>query len=660
MRTRARLRTAGLAPALALTDVTAATPVPGKFSADVPWRGPMLGDSSDETDLLIAVACDPGIGSAFGVACVPLLDTEDKLPHVPARGHKNGVGLGDGEKKVKQALRESVIWVPKKIHSTTPLLTVTIPIGRLDRSCSRLLPLLISHLAPLDGDVSTDTGAPGDGAGIGISGGGHVSASGDDDGFKELWEAALDGRLGIPPGDVGGDESALKDKLVDCIFDLIDPAHGDWTRFESIVLHRPAVRDGKRPEPTNEDISFFLASCLYPAGLFDGTPRYGQWPSGPADASLCRLARMLDAQPRQHRPTLLILTGDQIYADASAGLFDARLIDDRLHFGYERLYLGRGATEAFARIVPAMLIDDHEIRDNWEPEPPVPPSRKLPIDPNVIYQELDNCEQRNEGVKEYWKQERCHWRPLAQNADPLIAPIDVAFTHDGADFRLVNTRTQRDPRNAATIGKTRIVRPDQMRRLRNWLTDTARSGKPRFIDTPSVFLPRHRVAIPAVYDASKLPLSWASTLRSDAWDGYPRSQHALLAFLVRRKHENVVFLSGDEHVPFVTWARVTDLSDDRSVVIRSIHSSPLYAPFPFSNADPEDLAGEDEFRFELGDKTFLCRVETEFFTCCAGFAKVRVAKSFGGAWEYRVDFFGEHGVQTYRSCGDDPWLKVEL
>jgi phosphodiesterase/alkaline phosphatase D-like protein len=239
--------------------------------------------------------------------------------------------------------------------------------------------------------------------------------------------------------------------------------------------------------------------------------------------------------------------------------------------------------------------------------------------------------------------------------DPLKAPIDVAFTHDGADFRLVNTRTEREPRNAATIENARIVTPDQMQQLQTWLTDTAESGKPRFIDTPSVFLPRHRVAIPAVKGADKLPLSWVSTLRSDAWDGYPRSQHELLAFLVEKKHGNVVFLSGDEHVPFVTWAKITDLSDDSSVVIRSIHSSPLYAPFPFSNADPEDLAGKDEFRFKFRGKIFLCEVQTEFFDCGAGFAKIHVAQSSSGVWEYQVDFLGEHAVHTYRSSGSAPW-----
>jgi len=616
----------------------------------------MLGESDDDkTKLVIAVACDQGIGTAFGVACVPLLDTDEKSPRLPGK-EKHGVGLGEGEERVKQALRDCVIWVEQRIDSTTPLQTVEIPLKRLDQNCSRMLPLLISHLAPIDGSVSIDTADSGEGGDIAGSGhGGDIGGSVDDGGFDDLWRAIRDYGLGIPPEDVGQDMSVLQDKLIDCVFELIDPVHGDWKRFESVVLHRPAVRNGKSPQRADGEIRFFLASCLYPAGLFDGTPRYGEWPLGPADASLCRLARILDVQPRQDWPTLLIMTGDQIYADASAGLFDARLIDDRLDFGYERLYLGRGATEAFARIVPAMLIDDHEIRDNWEPEPPVPPSRQPPIDPNVIYQEPDNREQGNAGVREYWKQERCHWRPLGKGACPLKAPIDVEFIHDGADFRLVDTRTQREHRNASTIDEAKIVTDDQMKQLQGWLTNTAKSGKPRFIDTPSAFLPRHRVAIPALYHANKLPLSWASALRSDAWDGYPRSQHELLSFLIRERHENVVFLSGDEHVPFVTWAKITDLSNCTSIVIRSIHSSPLYAPFPFSNAGPEDLAGDETFDFEVAGKSFRCEVKTKFFTCGAGFAKISVKPSSSHSWNYQVEFRGEHCVQTCQSTGNAPW-----
>ena len=91
-------------------------------------------------------------------------------------------------------------------------------------------------------------------------------------------------------------------------------------------------------EPAAQPFTFALASCQYPAGLVDGTPQAfghgdshgdgqgeGQtMPPGPADASMLRLAARL-VDPNDHcRPSLLVLTGDQIYADATAGLFDPR------------------------------------------------------------------------------------------------------------------------------------------------------------------------------------------------------------------------------------------------------------------------------------------------------------------------------------------------
>ena len=72
-------------------------------------------------------------------------------------------------------------------------------------------------------------------------------------------------------------------------------------------------------------VSFVAASCQYPAGVLDATPnRLGGGPVGPADASMRRLAHALDPGHGADRPSLLLLNGDQVYIDSTAGLFDPR------------------------------------------------------------------------------------------------------------------------------------------------------------------------------------------------------------------------------------------------------------------------------------------------------------------------------------------------
>ena len=86
-------------------------------------------------------------------------------------------------------------------------------------------------------------------------------------------------------------------------------------------------------------------------------------------------------------------------------------------------------------------------------------------------------------------------------------------------------------------------------------------------------------------------------LRSDAWDGYPASLHRLLAGVYERGTNDVVFLSGNEHLSNVARIQISKLDDPGVVLAHSVHSSALYAPYPFANAIEEDFAGTEEFEF---------------------------------------------------------------
>ena len=90
---------------------------------------------------------------------------------------------------------------------------------------------------------------------------------------------------------------------------------------------------------------------------------------GPAEESLFRLAQRAQCD---NSIELVVLAGDQVYVDATAGLFDAGALLDQLDFAYERMFRNRGLQLLLRTsgidLVP--IIDDHEIEDNWEPIPP--------------------------------------------------------------------------------------------------------------------------------------------------------------------------------------------------------------------------------------------------------------------------------------------------
>jgi hypothetical protein len=162
---------------------------------------------------------------------------------------------------------------------------------------------------------------------------------------------------------------------------------------------------------------------------------------------------------------------------------------------------------------------------------------------------------------------------------------------------------------------------------------------PKFIACPALPLPRHRRAAQ--------PRQPAAALRSDAWDGYPQSLSRVLGHIARERVPNVVFLSGDEHVSLV--ARVTlRAANGEPVVVHSVHSSALYAPFPFANSIDDDLVADEAFR--LGD----CSVEvhTRFAAPGDGFAVLRVFDD-EGRWRARLRF-----MRGPRSPGSPKWIDL--
>ncbi len=383
------------------------------------------------------------------------------------------------------------------------------------------------------------------------------------------------------------------------------------------------------PDPDPRPFTFALASCQYPAGLIDGTPQAfdqrqgaGQtMPPGPADTSMLRLAARLDEADDTRRPSLLVLTGDQIYADATAGLFDPRAgrvpaprsslrdAEDWLRVPYQNWYGSVGAQSVLGRLITLSMLDDHEIDNNWEPlaEPARPGAaerlRLLMAAGSLGYQRYQRDLRNARLLDHLWHRRQ----------------------HRGIPFFMADTRTERGARQAGMDDPCapRILGEWQFQHLLAWIdghlnlpddhsrpwprpeqtAPEATRQRPAFIVSPAMLLPRRRSSQRSVRAA----------LHSDAWDGYPGSLHQLLVQLWQIGRSNLVFLSGDEHLSCVVKATVTKLGvADRAVTLHSVHSSGLYSPYPFANAVPALFALPDDWTFndpQAPDDLYRCVVE---------------------------------------------------
>lgn len=357
------------------------------------------------------------------------------------------------------------------------------------------------------------------------------------------------------------------------------------------------------------DLAFAIASCQYPAGFLDREL---------AEASYKRLERCMDKADLPARPKCLLLLGDQIYADATAGLFDPTARYDRFDLPYERLLRVEPLQQVLRRVPTYTMLDDHEIEDNWEP---------------IAAQQVSSTNLMH-GRLAYLYYQRMAGPDQLAPVDDSKEPLWYTFEVNGFHFFMADTRTERSSRTARDIEDARIMSKGQFSTLLAWLERHKGDERPKFIASPACFLPRHVRAIRCVSGA----------LRSDAWDGFPCSFHALLAHIAKERIRNVVFLSGDEHVSFVARGTLRAEGSEDEVVVHSIHSSALYSPFPFANSIYDSLACEDRFR--VGNSPYSCEVSTTFRAPGDGFALLEASCENGRA-RVRCRFDRESGAEKW-------------
>jgi cholesterol oxidase len=336
---------------------------------------------------------------------------------------------------------------------------------------------------------------------------------------------------------------------------------GYFERPDSVLISKDAL---ERLEPTEklegierprERIELALACCRFSATLIDRER---------ADASFGLLRDLIEPGKGARQLSHLLLIGDQIYSDATAGLFDPKNRRGRFDDSYREAWTAPNARAVLRRLPTYMMMDDHEVGDDWHPEDreseKMPQTRRWGLIAFEDYQLAHSP--RGRRPKDVHQEQR---RPKG--------PYHYEFESGGFHFFVCDTRSERE-------GRSRIISQEQMAALRQWMLNRRSSdGRPLFIVSPSVVLPQSKSG-----DA-------------DDWSGFSESLKELLGHITTLG-VRIVFLCGDSHLAMNTRIRLPG-QPEGSWQCLCIASTPLYAPMPFANAKPADA--HDAGDIELDD-----------------------------------------------------------
>ena len=305
---------------------------------------------------------------------------------------------------------------------------------------------------------------------------------------------------------------------------------------EAWVRVRPAIWRVQAPEQR------FLAACCRHPGLAD-------MEQDRRDTQLNALALRQQTRPA----ALMWMLGDQIYADASGGLADSSSPVERFLPKYRQAF-GSPGFRALARQLPLyMVMDDHEIGDNW------------------------SNEWRGAGALHALMFDNAHaaYRVFQQSHGPGgSTQTDAALQWQDLSFYRLNTRLhrQRTPR-------AQILNSTQWEGLQDWLlAEQARGNHPKFIASGSVLAP-------GLASETGAP----PPRQGDTWQACPQERLRLLAFIAQHRIRNVVFLSGDYHCA----AHATLRFSGSGLSAHALVCPPLHASMPFANVGARDILAHE-------------------------------------------------------------------
>ncbi|MEP9319588.1 alkaline phosphatase D family protein [Pseudomonas sp. LABIM340] len=321
-----------------------------------------------------------------------------------------------------------------------------------------------------------------------------------------------------------------------------------WFFAETELESLPAIDEKTFEWPTPEDglydsfttspandlapRRYAVGSCRYLLRLFEQTL---------FDDRGDKLFRSILEKRKNEPVDGLMMIGDQIYADDLNFIAPDTTILQYLE-RYRSVFSQPYIRKLMANVPTYMILDDHEIEDNW----PKGAKRKsaTTLFTNAMYA---------------YQIYQCSHSPLLNvtpdgRLDGIPRRYWYSFSDGCADWFVMDSRTERviapdDPSRHQMISQT------QMKALLDWLDD--QSARVKLVVT----------SVPIFPDMA--------AENDDKWGGFQAQRQTILEHIRTKGIRKVVFVSGDVHCSF---AGRLELKNDSSFAVHFVVSSSFYWP----------------------------------------------------------------------------------
>jgi alkaline phosphatase D len=351
------------------------------------------------------------------------------------------------------------------------------------------------------------------------------------------------------------------------------PNEADW--FSDLLKLNAETSEARFktfPEKT-DGLSFILGSCRYPGLLWK--VKEADQIFGPLWLEAQGKGPPIAGDPVVRGPARFVLmVGDQIYADMLNRNIPLARADTFAEFQerYLTAYDSRNMRALLRQTPNYMILDDHEIEDNWTQD---------------RISKAESREVFNLAISAYLSYQWSHGpRTYGRR-------LFYQFECGGYPFFVLDTRTQRyvDDRPDSLddnhlLGRPSLeplVEPSQLDILLRWLKESDKNI-PKFIVSASVFVPNPLSAREGRDGTVEQKSKWKED--SDSWPAFPKTRQPILHCIVDNTIQNVIFLSGDIHCSNVAQMIFSGTPLAKTIKAFSVTSSAFYWPFPFADGDP--------------------------------------------------------------------------